>query len=88
MEYVQPMSRTDGKHLLPSECARQHHPESNGLDEDSCHQHYWCDLQDIMKAIFKACKDAATEYNTTIQGGANIAGCLKVAEAMIAQGLY
>ena len=31
-----------------------------------------------MKNIFKACKDAAKEYNTTIQGGANIAGFLKV----------
>lgn len=45
-------------------------------------------LKDIMKAIFKSCKEAADEYNTNIQGGANIAGCLKVAEAMIAQGLY
>ena len=34
--------------------------------------------QDIMKNIFKACKDASKEYNTTIQGGANIAGFLKV----------
>ena len=41
-----------------------------------------------MKAIFKSCKEAADEYNTNIQGGANIAGCLKVADAMIAQGLY
>ena len=47
-----------------------------------------CCLQDIMKAIFKACKEAADEYNTNLQGGANIAGCLKVADAMIAQGLY
>lgn len=31
-----------------------------------------------MKNIFKACKDASKEYGTTIQGGANIAGFLKV----------
>ena len=37
--------------------------------------------QDIMKNIFKACKDASKEYNTTIQGGANIAGFLKVSSA-------
>ena len=34
-----------------------------------------------MKNIFKACKDASKEYNTTIQGGANIAGFLKVSFA-------
>eukprot|EP00891_Asterochloris_glomerata_P003540 jgi/Astpho2/3540/Aster-06451 len=43
-------------------------------------------LKDIMKNIFKACKDASKEYGTTIQGGANIAGFLKVADAMKAQG--
>lgn len=31
---------------------------------------------------------AAKEYNTHLQGGANIAGFLKVAEAMLAQGVY
>ena len=45
------------------------------------------DLQDIMKGIYKACKDASKEYDTTLQAGANIAGFLKVAEAMVAQGM-
>ena len=44
-------------------------------------------LQDIMKGIYKACKDASKEYDTTLQAGANIAGFLKVAEAMTAQGM-
>lgn len=44
-------------------------------------------VQDIMHGIYKACKDAAKEYNTTLQAGANIAGFLKVAEAMTAQGM-
>ena len=44
-------------------------------------------VQDIMKGIYKACKNAAKEYNTTLQAGANIAGFLKVAEAMTAQAM-
>lgn len=43
-------------------------------------------LKKIMKDIYRACKDAADEYKTTLQAGANIAGFLKVAEAMDAQG--
>ncbi|MBR5468830.1 MAG: NADP-specific glutamate dehydrogenase [Firmicutes bacterium] len=45
-------------------------------------------LQDIMKSIFKACDDAAREYGMegNYMAGANIAGFLKVAEAMKAQG--
>ena len=44
-------------------------------------------VQGIMHGIYTACKDAAKEYNTTLQAGANIAGFLKVAEAMTAQGM-
>jgi glutamate dehydrogenase (NADP+) len=44
-------------------------------------------LKDIMINIHKACKDAAEEYKTNLQAGANIAGFLKVADAMMAQGL-
>lgn len=40
-----------------------------------------------MKNIYQASKKAAKEYDTTLQAGANIAGFLKVAEAMVAQGL-
>lgn len=43
-------------------------------------------MQVIMASIYKASKEAAEEYGTTLQGGANIAGFLKVADAMIAQG--
>ena len=45
-------------------------------------------LQGIMKSIFKACDDASKEYGMpgNYMAGANIAGFLKVAEAMKAQG--
>lgn len=43
-------------------------------------------LQKIMADIFKASRAAADEYETTLQGGANIAGFLKVADSMLAQG--
>ncbi len=45
-------------------------------------------LHNIMKSIFKACDDAAREYGMpgNYMAGANIAGFLKVAEAMKAQG--
>ncbi len=46
-------------------------------------------LKDIMVSIHKACKDAAEEYGFgyNLVAGANIAGFLKVADAMIAQGV-
>ena len=45
-------------------------------------------LHGIMKSIFKACDEAAKEYGCegNYMAGANIAGFLKVAEAMKAQG--
>lgn len=45
-------------------------------------------LHGIMKSIFKACDEAAKEYGIpgNYMAGANIAGFLKVAEAMKAQG--
>ena len=45
-------------------------------------------LQEIMKNIFKSCDEAAKEYGLegNYMAGANIAGFLKVAEAMKAQG--
>lgn len=45
-------------------------------------------LKGIMQSIFKACDDAAKEYGLegNYMAGANIAGFLKVAEAMKAQG--
>ena len=46
-------------------------------------------LKGIMEGIYKACADAAEKYGMKgdIQAGANIAGFLKVAEAMLAQGV-
>jgi glutamate dehydrogenase (NADP+) len=46
-------------------------------------------LQDIMKSIHPFCVDVAAEYGTpgNYVNGANIAGFLKVAEAMMDQGL-
>ena len=41
-----------------------------------------------MQDIYAAADKAAKEYNTHLQGGANIAGFLKVAEAMLAQGVH
>ena len=45
-------------------------------------------LQDIMKDIFASCDSAAKEFGLegNYMAGANIAGFLKVAEAMKAQG--
>lgn len=45
-------------------------------------------LHDIMKSIFKSCDEASKEYGMpgNYMAGANIAGFLKVAEAMKAQG--
>lgn len=45
-------------------------------------------LQGIMKSIFKSCDEAAAEYGMpgNYMAGANIAGFLKVADAMKAQG--
>jgi glutamate dehydrogenase (NADP+) len=46
-------------------------------------------LKEIMKDIHDACRDAAAEYGTpgNYLNGANIAGFLKVARAMLAQGV-
>jgi glutamate dehydrogenase (NADP+) len=46
-------------------------------------------LKDIMENIYKAFADAAEKYGMKgdIQSGANIAGFLKVADAMLAQGI-
>jgi glutamate dehydrogenase (NADP+) len=46
-------------------------------------------LKDIMRAIHKQCRDTAEEYETpgNYVNGANIAGFVKVADAMLDQGL-
>jgi glutamate dehydrogenase (NADP+) len=46
-------------------------------------------LKDIMKAIHKQCRETAEEYGTpgNYVNGANIAGFVKVADAMLDQGI-
>ena len=46
-------------------------------------------LHGIMKSIYKACYDASVECGKPgdLMVGANVAGFLKVAEAMMAQGI-
>ncbi|MCD7749745.1 MAG: NADP-specific glutamate dehydrogenase, partial [Oscillospiraceae bacterium] len=46
-------------------------------------------LKDIMEGIYAACAQAAEQYGKKgdIQAGANIAGFLKVADAMLWQGV-
>ena len=45
-------------------------------------------LHQIMKGIYAKAKEMSVEYNTTLAAGANIAGFKKVADAMLAQGIY
>lgn len=45
-------------------------------------------LRDIMKRIYRTSSLTAKEYNGNLIDGANISGFLKVADAMIAQGIY
>lgn len=49
----------------------------------------YAQLEDIMIGIHKSCKDASEKYGYgyNLVAGANIAGFLKVADAMLAQGL-
>ena len=46
-------------------------------------------LQQIMKNVYQQCSEAANEFGSpgNFVNGANIAGFIKVARAMIAQGL-
>eukprot|EP01056_Protomagalhaensia_sp_Gyna25_P001355 Protomagalhaensia_sp_Gyna_25__1354@NODE_1680_length_1629_cov_11774_757233_g1371_i1_p1_GENE_NODE_1680_length_1629_cov_11774_757233_g1371_i1NODE_1680_length_1629_cov_11774_757233_g1371_i1_p1_ORF_typecomplete_len465_score99_38ELFV_dehydrog/PF00208_21/1_4e58ELFV_dehydrog_N/PF02812_18/2_6e41ELFV_dehydrog_N/PF02812_18/2_6e03NAD_binding_7/PF13241_6/1_1e052Hacid_dh_C/PF02826_19/0_02Pyr_redox_3/PF13738_6/0_026Pyr_redox_2/PF07992_14/0_052AdoHcyase_NAD/PF00670_21/0_073FMOlike/PF00743_19/0_35SecASP3/PF15432 len=48
------------------------------------------ELQKVMEGIYKSCKEYAAKYGEAgdLQLGANIAGFVKVADAMLAQGLY
>ena len=43
-------------------------------------------LRGAMQGVFRACKAAAEEYGVGLAEGANIAGFLRVAEALVAQG--
>lgn len=43
-------------------------------------------LEEIMKGVYESAKSAAEEYDTNLAAGANIAGFLKVADAVMAEG--
>lgn len=45
-------------------------------------------LSEIMKNIYKKSKEMSILYDVSLAGGANIAGFKKVADSMIAQGIY
>ena len=45
-------------------------------------------LHQIMKGIYAKSKAMSIEYGVTLAAGANIAGFKKVADAMLAQGIY
>lgn len=45
-------------------------------------------LREIMRKIYARSRGTATEYNGNLIDGANIAGFIKVANSMVAQGIY
>jgi glutamate dehydrogenase (NADP+) len=63
------------------------------MSQDSMRYH-WSEeevdakLLGIMKEIFAQAKQMSVKYNTTLSQGANIAGFIKVADAMLKQGNY
>ena len=90
-EYLQ----TNGVYFLPGKAANAGGVATSGLEMSQNSMRYsWtfeevdAKLHDIMKEIFKQCDTAAKEYGLegNYMAGANIAGFLKVAEAMKAQG--
>jgi glutamate dehydrogenase/leucine dehydrogenase len=54
---------------------------SHGFPHRPCHQ-----KQGIMESIYNASAAAAKKYGTSFVNGANIAGFVQVADAMLAQG--
>lgn len=79
----------------PAKAANAGGVATSGLEMSQNSQRYFWDfekvdnkLQDIMKNIFASCDEASKEFNMPgdYMAGANIAGFLKVAEAMKAQG--
>ena len=81
--------------VAPSKAVNAGGVAVSGLEMSQNAMHYsWtaeevdAKLQQIMKGIYEACWNAAKEYATEgdLIAGANIAGFLKVADAMLAQG--
>ena len=87
--------RENGVVVAPSKAVNAGGVAVSGLEMSQNAMHYsWtaeevdAKLQQIMKGIYEACANAAKDYATEgdLIAGANIAGFLKVADAMMAQG--
>ena len=87
--------RENGVVVAPSKAVNAGGVAVSGLEMSQNAMHYSCTaeevddkLQQIMKGIYEACYNAAKEYGMEgdLIAGANIAGFLKVADAMMAQG--
>ena len=87
--------KENGVVIAPSKAVNAGGVAVSGLEMSQNAMHYsWtaeevdAKLQQIMKGIYEACWNAAKEYATEgdLIAGANIAGFLKVADAMLAQG--
>ena len=87
--------KANGVVVAPSKAVNAGGVAVSGLEMSQNAMHYsWtaeevdAKLQQIMKGIYEACWNAAKEYATEgdLIAGANIAGFLKVADAMLAQG--
>jgi glutamate dehydrogenase (NADP+) len=87
--------RENGVVVAPSKAVNAGGVAVSGLEMSQNAMHYsWtaeevdAKLQQIMKGIYEACYNASTEYGMEgdLIAGANIAGFLKVADAMMAQG--
>ena len=87
--------KENGVVVAPSKAVNAGGVAVSGLEMSQNAMHYsWtaeevdAKLQQIMKGIYEACWNAAKEYATEgdLIAGANIAGFIKVADAMLAQG--
>ena len=87
--------KENGVIVAPSKAVNAGGVAVSGLEMSQNAMHYsWtaeevdAKLQQIMKGIYEACWNAAKEYATEgdLIAGANIAGFIKVADAMLAQG--
>lgn len=87
--------KSNGVRILPAKAANCGGVATSGLEmsQNSERDHWDADkvderLQSIMKGIYKQSKEAAAEYglDDDLQFGANAAGFIRVADAMIAQG--
>jgi len=88
--------RSNGVTIAPSKAVNAGGVAVSGLEmSQNSMRYYWSaeevdsKLKQIMAGIYKSCADAAEQHGMKgdIQAGANIAGFLKVADAMLWQGI-